>query len=106
MWRIIDPMVCPTRGLRWRRWTALAVALYALVLVASAFEHHDLLCHLRNPQHCTACTATQLGSDPQTLTAPHAAELADAGSATALHITVDSTLLVVRSTGRSPPFLA
>ena len=93
-------------GSRWRRSIALATAIYVLVLVASAFEHHDLLCHLRNPKHCTACTATQLGSDPQTLTAPHAAELADAGSATALHITVDSTLLVVRSTGRSPPFLA
>jgi len=93
-------------GGRWRRSIALASAIYVLVLVASAFEHHDLLCHLRNPQHCTACTATQLGSDPQTLTAPRAAELADAGYATALHIIADSTLLVVRSTGRSPPFLA
>ena len=103
MWRIIDPMVCPTRGLRWRRWTALAVALYALVLVASAFEHHDLLCHLRNPDHCTACSAAQLGSDPEILTAPRAASLPDAGCALTLHVIADSTLLVVRSTGRSPP---
>ena len=84
----------------------MAIAMYVLVQVASAFEHHDLLCHLRNPQHCTACSATQLGSDPQTLTAPRASELADAGRAIALHVIADGTLLVARSTGRSPPFLA
>jgi hypothetical protein len=80
--------------------------MYALVLVASSFEHHDLLCHLRNPQHCTACSATQLGSDPQTLTAPRTSDLADAGRAIAVHVIADSTLLVVSSTGRSPPLPA
>jgi hypothetical protein len=84
----------------------MTTAIYLHVLVASAFEHHDLLCHLRNPQHCTACSATQLGSDPQTLTAPGTSNLADAGVANALHVVADGTLLVVRSTGRSPPFLA
>jgi len=84
----------------------MTTAIYVLVVLASAFEHHDLLCHLRNPQHCTACSATQLGSDPQTLTAPHTSNLADAGRATALHVVADGTLLVVRSTGRSPPAFA
>ena len=78
----------------------MTTAIYVLVVLASAFEHHDLLCHLRNPQHCTACSATQ------TLTAPHTSNLADAGRATALHVVADGTLLVVRSTGRSPPVLA
>jgi hypothetical protein len=84
----------------------MATAIYVLVVVASAFEHHDLLCHLRNPQHCTACSATQLGSDPQTLTAPRTPGLADAGRATAVHVIADGTLLVTRSTGRSPPLPA
>ena len=84
----------------------MTTAIYVLVLVASAFEHHDLFCHLRNPQHCTACSAAQLGSDPQTLTAPRTADLADAGRAIALHVAAEGTLLVVRSTGRSPPFIA
>jgi hypothetical protein len=88
---------------RWRRSIALATAIYVVVLLASAFEHHDLLCHLRNPQHCTACSSAQLGSDPQTLIAPRTFDLADAGRATALHVIADGTLLGVRSTGRSPP---
>lgn len=77
--------------------------LYSLVLAGSAFEHHDILCHLKNPQHCTACTASQLGSDPQPLAAPVAARLADAGRAVDTHATVASLLLAVSSTGRSPP---
>ena len=84
----------------------MAAAMYVLVLVASAFEHHDLLCHLRNPQHCTACLATQVGSDPQTLTAPRTIDLADAGRATALDVVPVGALVVVRSSGRSPPFRA
>jgi hypothetical protein len=91
---------------RSRRSIAVATVLYVLVLAASAFEHHDLLCHLRNPQHCTACSASQLGSDPQSLAAPRPAHLADAGRATALAVIADGTLLVVRSTGRSPPSTA
>ena len=80
--------------------------MYALVVLASAFEHHDLLCHLRNPDHCTACSVAQLGSDPQTPAAPRAAELPDAGQALTLHVLVRGTLLTVRSSGRSPPHVA
>src|SRR5262245_38210623 len=89
--RIIELMGCFPKGRRWQRWAALAAAMYALVVLASAFEHHDLLCHLRNPEHCTACSAAQLGSDPQTLTAPRAADLADAGRALTQHITAKGT---------------
>jgi hypothetical protein len=93
----------------WRRWrfsAALAAALYALVMLASAFEHHDLLCHLRNPDHCTACSVAQLGSDPETPATPRAAELPDAGRALTFHVIASGTLLTVRTTGRSPPFVA
>ena len=81
----------------------LAAALYCLVVLAASFEHHDFLCDLRNPQHCTACTASQLGCDPQTLTTPRTSQLADAGSAVAKHVLAQGALLPVRSTGRSPP---
>jgi hypothetical protein len=87
-----------------QRRIVMAIAIYALVIVASAFEHHDLLCHLRNPQHCTACSAAQLGSDPQTLIAPRTSDLADVGRATTPHVIAEGALLVARSTGRSPPF--
>lgn len=79
------------------------MAIYALFLVASPFEHHDLSCELKTPQHCTACTSTQLGSDTQIVLSPGAAQLADAGSAAPLVLLDEGTLLVLRSTGRSPP---
>jgi hypothetical protein len=86
-----------------RRLALVGMAIYALFLVASPFEHHDLQCELKTPQHCTSCTSTQLGSDTQIVLAPGAAQLADAGRATAFVVLDQGTLLAVRSTGRSPP---
>lgn len=86
-----------------RRLALVGMAIYAIFLVASPFEHHDLSCELKTPQHCTSCTSTQLGSDPQTLLDPGVWHLADAGRAVAVHHAGEDTLLVVRSTGRSPP---
>lgn len=89
-----------------RRLALVGLAMYALFVVASPFEHHDLSCELKTPQHCTSCTSTQLGSDTHVVLAPGAAQLADAGRATALVLLSEGTLLVVRTPGRSPPFHA
>jgi hypothetical protein len=86
-----------------RRLALLGMAIYAVFLVASPFEHHDLSCELKTPQHCTSCTSTQLGSDTHVVVSPGAAQLADAGRANAHVLLDEGTLLVVRSTGRSPP---
>ena len=86
-----------------RRLALVGMAIYAVFLVASPFEHHDLSCELKTPQHCTSCTSTQLGSDPQTLLDPGVWHLADAGRAGTFVLLHQGTLLVVRSTGRSPP---
>jgi hypothetical protein len=90
-------------GDRRDRLLALAgLAIYATFLVAAPFEHHDLLCHLKTPQHCTSCTSSQLGSDPGELIPP-TSRLADAGRAVSVQLLADGTLLAARSTGRSPP---
>jgi len=82
---------------------AAGLAFYALFLLAGQFEHHDLLCHLRTPQHCTACSASVLGSDPNTHVAPGATPLSDAGCAVSIQLPAPGVLLAVRTTGRSPP---
>jgi hypothetical protein len=87
------------------RLTFVGIALYAIFLVMAPFEHHDLLCHLKTPQHCTSCSSSLLGSSPRTFAIFGASHLADAGSALAFRPRVTSTLLVVRSSGRSPPSL-
>jgi hypothetical protein len=81
----------------------LGVALYAAVLVLAPFTHHDLVCHLKDPQHCTACTSNQVGTDPATLRAPRFRPLVDAGRAVQLHALATGVLLAAHSTGRSPP---
>jgi hypothetical protein len=86
-----------------RAWTVAGVAIYAIFLLIAQFEHHDLLCHLKTPQHCTSCSSSLVGSDPSTPAAPGALQLRDAGSATSLQLLPESTLLTVSSTGRSPP---
>ncbi len=84
----------------------IGAAIYVFFLVTAQFEHHDILCHLKNPQHCTACTSSQLGSDPQALTVPATSHLADLGRAITVHLIADGTLRSFSSTGRSPPLHA
>jgi len=91
------------RAGRRRSLTLVATLFYVLVLAASAFEHHDFLCHLKNPQHCTACTASQLGADPPPFAGDAASSFNDAGSATAVAAKAIDAVLVAHSTGRSPP---
>jgi hypothetical protein len=81
----------------------LGVALYAVFLVTAPFEHHDLNCELKTPQHCTACTSSQLGADPYTLSVLSNWRLADAGRAISFVVASDGVLLQVKTTGRSPP---
>jgi hypothetical protein len=80
-----------------------SVAFYALFLLTTQFEHHDLLCHLRTPQHCTACTSSIVGAGTDAQSTPGAAHLDDAGSAVSFQLLIGSVLLPVRTTGRSPP---
>jgi hypothetical protein len=81
----------------------LGVALYAAVLVLAPFTHHDLVCHFKNPQHCTACTSNPAGTDPSTLATPPFGPLVDAGRAIQANSLAEGVLLAAHSTGRSPP---
>src|SRR5262245_13809306 len=96
-------MVMRPPGARRYLLVAVAAVMYAVVTLAAAFEHHDCLCHLQHPQHCTACAASQPSADPQTLTPPRASQLADAGSAVTTLVVAEGALLPLRSNGRSPP---
>jgi hypothetical protein len=82
------------------------VAIYAVFLVTAPFEHHDLLCELKTPTHCTACTSSLVSADPHTPSVVGAADLADAGGALALDVVRSGFLLTARSTGRSPPVIS
>ena len=90
-----------SRGIRRFAW--MAIALFAIVLVTEQVEHHDILCHLKTPQHCSACASSPLGSDPHALGATQHIVLADAGGAVCAARPLAGTVLPSRSSGRSPP---
>jgi hypothetical protein len=99
-------MLGRVRDWRRHRLVGVGLALYAVFVLTAPFEHHDLQCELKTPQHCTACTASVVGSDPHSLVVVSAWTLSDAGRAVVDQFRADSILLAVRSTGRSPPFSA
>jgi hypothetical protein len=88
---------------RWRSLAFVGLAVYTVLVIAAGFEHHDLSCELKTPQHCTSCSASQLGSDPHTSEGLATWHLPDASCAVPIQLVADSILLTSRSTGRSPP---
>jgi hypothetical protein len=90
-------------GPRLRRLVLFGVLVHGLYLATAGFEHHDVLCHFKTPQHCASCALNAPGSDPQTPVAPGACKLADAGQAVASDLVITSAVLSVRTRGRSPP---
>ena len=89
------------RGGRWL--VRVAATVYAVFLLCAPFEHHDLSCELKTPQHCTACTSSVLSSNPDLPSATGIWHLADAGAAISGVVLMKGILLDVRTTGRSPP---
>ena len=90
-------------GLRRRRVAVAWLVLYALFLAATPFEHHDLLCELKTPLHCTACTSALVGSDPVRTALVGDWTLNDLGRAVIVEWTVAGAFLSPPSAGRSPP---
>jgi hypothetical protein len=100
---MMEEMDSLTRGQPLGRIALLAVLLHLLVFVIAPFEHHDLLCHLKTPQHCTACASNPVGTDSRSFFAPGEVRLADAGRTIAPQVVLQGALLAVQTSGRSPP---
>src|SRR5438552_12717391 len=91
---------------RQQRLAVIWLTVYAIFLAATPFEHHDLLCELKTPLHCTACTSSVVGSDPARSAIVGSWTLTDLGFAFAIEFTTHGILLPVRTPGRSPPAFA
>jgi hypothetical protein len=87
----------------WRRLAIFGVTLHLVFLMTAQFEHHDLLCHVKTPFHCTSCASSALGSDPHTPAGVGACALDDAGRAVTFCVSFNSPVRLVRIPGRSPP---
>ncbi len=88
---------------RLRRFAGFALALFTAACVVAELEHHDIACHLKTPQHCTACAATPVGADPDAPSALDRLALADAGDPVVQLPVLTGVLLPIRCAGRAPP---
>jgi len=79
------------------------LAFYIIFLAATPWAHHELLCELKTPLHCTACTSALVGSDPAGISLVGVWTLSDLGRAAIVEFTLDGVLLSRPSAGRSPP---
>src|SRR6185295_11553046 len=86
-----------------RRLALIGVTLHLVFLMTAQFEHHDLLCHLKTPLHCTSCASSPLSPHPHAPAIVGACYLSDMGRAFAFLLESESVVLPVRSLGRSPP---
>jgi hypothetical protein len=84
----------------------LAKALLTIYIASAALlplSHHDIVCHLKSPNHCTTCLTTGSGE-----AAPDAASLdvwtmADVGRATTIERDPVQSAYVSSACGRAPP---
>ncbi len=81
----------------------VALALFAAVLFATPFLHHDLSCHLKTPEHCTACVASPLASRIETGIDWTATPLRRAGRVELPSRDAAVSVVPPLSIGRSPP---
>jgi hypothetical protein len=90
------------RSQRPRGWILAGAVVYALLLMANPVLHDDLVCHLKSPTHCSACTASPSASRVEG-TGPILPVLADAGLVEPCAPSVVLAPSAPTLPGRSPP---
>lgn len=91
------------RAGRGRPWIAVAVGLYAIVLLGNPILHHDLACHLKTPGHCDACTACPQAPRIESGPGPDPAAHAEAGRVETAGTVAPDVAVCLPTSGRSPP---
>jgi len=91
-----------TRG-RLTAGAKLVIALYVAAFAALPFAHHDFLCHVRSSTHCDVCHVGTSADNSSGHSALTQVQLEDAGCAFETVADSVSSVVVIRSSGRSPP---
>ena len=79
------------------------VAAYIAALAALPFAHHDLACHLKSSTHCTVCHVGTSADDTSVQPGLGQVDLADAGRAAEIYVSLTAACVLLPSSGRSPP---
>ena len=88
---------------RLRLLSFIGVVVHALFLLGTPFQHHDLICHLKTPQHCTSCTASPAARRSDAPVATGACMMNEAGAPACFEASAESAVVGDRRSGRAPP---
>lgn len=86
-----------------RRQALLALAVFALVVLAAPVLHHDLACHVKTPLHCHACVAKPLASRAEAAFGTEALGLRPLAGVATAEPRVVPCLPAASRPGRAPP---
>jgi hypothetical protein len=81
------------------------LAVYVFAAVCLPLGHHDVICHLKSPTHCTTCAVASSGETPADTRPLDNFSLPDAGQATLASAERRHAEPLRASSGRSPPSL-
>jgi hypothetical protein len=82
---------------------ALALAVFALVLVDAPFLHHDAACLQKSSTHCAACVWAHSPSPVAEGASQHFGDLTCVAAAARVQPTFHGALLAPAIGGRAPP---
>lgn len=81
----------------------VVLAAYVVAAALLPLGHHDLACHLKSSTHCTTCivgSSAELTADPAALVRQ---PLSDVGPAASPVDSAADSVVLLESSGRSPP---
>jgi hypothetical protein len=84
----------------------VVLTIYVVSIALLPLSHHDVICHLKSPNHCTTCLTTLSGE-----ATPHAASIgvwtmADAGRADVTERGSAQSAVLTAASGRAPPAIS
>jgi hypothetical protein len=91
------------RGRAAVRFAAIALAVYAALLVVGPAAHTDLADHVKSSSHCQACAANPLAARIEPRVAASAPALASTGEIAGIQTAGFVSPVPFRTSGRSPP---
>lgn len=103
---LMSPLTGLPRGTWLGLWLKAVLALYVLAAAMMPLAHHDVVCHLKSPTHCTICVVGSSAEPSSDATALAQLHLNDAGAAPRVGSHVIPASLPGDLSGRAPPSIA
>jgi hypothetical protein len=87
----------------WPTFSSVLLAVFVAAAALSPLLHHDVVCHIQSPTHCTTCLSGCAAEGPSQPDSPSGSPLVAMGSVVVDPDLVRAAVLPGELAGRSPP---